>query len=249
MLITNDNLDPSLSAYLRTERRMLMKEHKCDICGRPMSHKIKAHGYVLCDKHYKQLKKYGRFLDNNPRTQKDKNEYHIHGDVTLIDLYDKTGNVVAQTIIDTEDLEKVKFTKWKLSGSGYAINTPKFSGHSKHMSSVILRTDEFVDHIDHNALNNKKSNLRVCTNSQNQMNADHKGVTTTANGKFYAHIKINQKMINLGVYVFEEEALFARWYAETLLFKNFKYPKEKPVILHDREIAIKDYVDRKVQRL
>ena len=81
------------------------------------------------------------------------------------------------------------------------------------------------------------------------MNANHKGVCKTKNNKYYAHIKINQKLISLGVYVFEEEAYFARWYAETLLFKEYQYPKEKPQILKDREIAIMEYVDRKVQRL
>ena len=56
-------------------------------------------------------------------------------------------------------------------------------------------------------------------------------------------------MINLGVYIFEEEALFARWYAEMLLFKEYRYPKEKPEILQDREKQIREYVGRKVQRL
>ena len=104
-----------------------MLEHKCDICGRPIKNKIRSHGYTLCNKHYKQLKKYGKFLDNNPRTLLDKNEYHIDGDITYIDLYDNRCNVIAKAIIDTEDLNKVKYTKWKLSKSGYAMNTPKFS--------------------------------------------------------------------------------------------------------------------------
>ncbi len=228
---------------------MHMKEHQCDICGRQLSHKIKSHGYVLCNKHYKQLKKYGKFLDTNPRTIYDKNEYHICGDITYIDLYDKSCNVIAKAIIDTEDLKKVQYTKWKLSSNGYAMNTPKFQGSSKHMSRVILGTDQFVDYRNHNTLDNRKENLRIVTRSQNQMNSNYKGVTEQQNGKFYAHIKINQKMINLGVYIFKEEAYFARWYAETILFKEYRYPKEKPFILPDREKTIKEYVDRKVQRL
>ena len=152
-------------------------------------------------------------------------------------------------MIDTEDLSKVRYTKWKLSKSGYAMNSPKFSGSTKHMSREILGTDQFVDHINHNTLDNRKANLRIVTKSQNQMNVNYKGVTKTKSGTYYAHIKINQKMINLGVYVFEEEALFARWYAETILFKEYRYPKEKPIILPQREKQIMDYVDRKVQRL
>ena len=226
-----------------------MKEHKCDICGRELTRKIKSHGYVLCDKHYKQYKKYGKFLDNNPRTIYDRNELQISNDITYIDLYDQKCNVIAQAIIDTDDIDKVKYTKWKLSSSGYVMNVSKFKGQNKHLSRVILGTTEFVDHINHNTLDNRKANLRVVTKSQNQMNANHKGVCKTKNNKYYAHIKINQKLISLGVYVFEEEAYFARWYAETLLFKEYQYPKEKPQILKDREIAIMEYVDRKVQRL
>lgn len=226
-----------------------MKEHKCDICGRGITRKIKSHGYILCNKHYKQFQKYGRFLDNNPRTIYDKNELHICGNITYMDLYDKNCNVIAQTIIDTEDIDKIKYTKWKLSNSGYVMNTPKFKGGNKHLSREILGTTEFVDHINHNTLDNRKANLRVVTKSQNQMNVNYKGVCKRKDGKFFAYIKINQKQINLGVYIFEEEAYFARWYAETLLFKEYQYPKEKPQILKDRESSIMEYVDRKVQRL
>ena len=226
-----------------------MKEHICEVCGRRSKNKIVSHGMILCNKHYKQFKKYGRFLDNNPRTIYDPNEYHIYGDITYIDLYDKNCEKVAQVIIDTEDLSKVKNIKWKLSASGYAMNTPKFKGSNIHMSRVILGTYEFVDHINHNTLDNRKSNLRVVTKSQNQMNCDYKGVYLCKNGKYIAKIKINQKQIHLGSYVFEDEALFARWYAETLLFKEYRYPKDKPFILADRENQIKEYVDKKVQRL
>lgn len=226
-----------------------MKMHTCDVCGRELSRKIKSHGYTLCNKHYKQFKKYGKFLDNNPRTLLDKNEYHIEGDITYIDLYDKNCNVIAQAIIDTEDLDKVKYTKWKLSGSGYAMNTPKFTGGSKHMSRDILGTDQPVVHRDHNTLNNRKYNLRVVTKSQNQINSNHKGVILRSDKKYYAYIKINQKMINLGVYVYEDEALYARWYAETVLFKEFQYPKDEPIISKNRKKEIKEYVDKKVQRL
>lgn len=226
-----------------------MKTHKCDICGREVFKKIKSQGYVLCNKHYKQIKKHGRFLDTNPRTIFDRNEYHIKEDVTYIDLYDKQCNVIAQVIIDTEDLDKVKYTKWKLSSSGYAMNTPKFSGAIKHMSRVILGTDQYVDHINHNTLDNRKCNLRVVTKSQNQMNANYKGVYERKNGMFESRIKIHQRSIFLGNYVFEEEALFARWYAETILFGEYRYPKEKPFILEDREKMIMAYVNGRLQRL
>lgn len=116
------------------------------------------------------------------------------------------------------------------------------------MHRVILDTDQFVDHINHNTLDNRKCNLRVVTKAQNMMNSNFKGVSR--NGcKWYAHIKINQKMLNLGYYLDEEEALYARWYAEQELFKEFAYPKPEPEILESRKSQIQEYVNRKVQRL
>lgn len=226
-----------------------MTTYKCIVCGRESFRKVMSHGNNYCNKHYRQIKKYGHPLDKNPRTIYDKNEYHIEGEITKIYLYDKACNKIAEAIIDTEDLEKVKHIKWKLSNSGYAMNTPKYKSSNIHMSRVILDTNEFVDHINHNTLDNRKCNLRIVTKSQNQMNSNYKGINHTKDDKYYAYIKLNGKALNLGKYVFKEEALFARWYAETLLFKEYRYPKEKPLILEDREKAIKEYVSKKVQRL
>lgn len=220
----------------------------CSVCGRLIKHKIKAYGKVYCPKHYKQTKKYGSPIDENPRTIYDKNEIRICGNIAYIDLYDKHCNVINTAIIDSDDVQKVRYIKWKLSNSGYVMNTPKYKNSNIHMSRVILGVDDFVDHINHNRLDNRKSNLRVVTKSQNAMNMNSKGVHNIKN-KYYAHIKINQKQINLGVYIYEQEALFARWYAEKILFKEYCYKKEKPNILSDREQDIMKYVDRKVQRL
>ena len=221
----------------------------CSVCGRLSFRKVSAYGVTYCQKHYNQQKKIGHAIDSNPRTSYDLNEIRIIGNVAYIDLYDKKCNVVATAIIDAEDVPKVRYTKWKLSGSGYAMNTPKFRGGNKHMSRVVLETDEFVDHINHNTLDNRKCNLRIVTKSQKQMNVAYKGISKRKDEKYYAYIKLKQKMIALGTYVFEEEAQFARWYAELLLFREYRYPKEKPQILPDREWQIRDYVDRKVQRL
>ena len=128
------------------------------------------------------------------------------------------------------------------------MNTPKFKGSNQHLSRVILDTNDFVDHINHNPLDNRKQNLRIVTKSQNQMNANYKGVSKQGN-KWHARIKLNQKLICLGTYVDEEEALYARWYAEQVLFKEYAYPKPEPEILESRKSQIQEYVNCKVQRL
>lgn len=222
--------------------------YRCCVCGRQLFRKIKSYGKVYCNKHYNQLKKYGHAIDNNPRTPYDKNEIIVDGKVARVKLYDAQCNHVATAIIDAEDVNKIRYTKWKLSSSGYAANTPKFSGSNKHMHREILGTDQFVDHINHNTLDNRKCNLRIVTKAQNMMNSNFKGVSP--NGcKWYAHIRINQKMLNLGNYLDEEEALYARWYAEQVLFKEYAYPKPEPEILESRKSQIQEYVNHKVQRL
>lgn len=222
--------------------------YRCSVCGRQLFRKIKSHGKVYCNKHYNQVKRYGHAIDTNPRTTFDKNEIIVDGKIARVKLYDSQCNHIATAIIDSEDVNKIRYTKWKLSSSGYAANTPKFSGSNKHMHREILGTDQFVDHINHNTLDNRKCNLRVVTKSQNAMNQNFKGVSNYG-CKWYAHIKINQKMLNLGNYLDEEEALYARWYAEQVLFKEYAYPKPEPEILESRKSQIQEYVNRKVQRL
>lgn len=227
-----------------------MLEHKCEICGRFWRKKLKADGKVVCNKHYKQFKKFGCFRDASPRTQRDKNDIHIDGNIVYIDLYDKAYNVIAHAIIDAEDIDKIKNIKWRLNGYGYVVNN---SSTNMYLHRRVLGTEDFVDHINHNKLDNRKSNLRLITHSQNQMNAPHKGVyqKEMANHeiKWIAKIKFNQKQQHLGVFAYKEEAEYARWYAEQILFGEFAYPKEEPDIPEQRKAEIRELVKSKVQRL
>lgn len=206
---------------------------------------MKADGKIVCNKHYKQFKKHGYFRDNSPRTKSDKNNITIQGDTAVIDLYDNYYNVVARTIIDTDDIDRVKNIKWRLNCNGYAIN----GNGNVFLHRKILNCNEIVDHKNGNRLDNRKANLRIATQSTNQMNVNYKGVNERKDGRWYAYIKKNQKMINLGVYIYEAEALYARWYAERIVFKEFAFLKDEPKILESRKNEIKEFVKRKVQRL
>ncbi len=73
----------------------------------------------------------------------------------------------------------------------------------------------YVDHIDHDGLNNQVSNLRVCTNQENSRNQKKRKKTSSrfkgvcwakASGKWHAQIKLNDKRIHLGYYNDEIEA-------------------------------------------
>jgi hypothetical protein len=87
-----------------------------------------------------------------------------------------------------------------------------------------------VDHIDGNKLNNKVSNLRLATDSENQMNrsvtvrskSGIKGVCWDPYAeKYKAFIKHNNKAIHIGLFTTQEKAFEARQAKEVELFGSF----------------------------
>lgn len=78
---------------------------------------------------------------------------------------------------------------------------------------VSLTSTQEVDHVDGDTLNNRRSNLRLATHSQNNVNKGVsplnklgiKGVRKQGN-KFRARIKVKGKEINLGSYDTADEA-------------------------------------------
>ena len=92
------------------------------------------------------------------------NRYEIKDSITQI--YFASGDVA---LIDTEDIEIVSKYQWKIVG-GYART--KIDDKTISMHRLITKAEEgfVVDHINHNGLDNRKSNLRICTQSNNAMN-------------------------------------------------------------------------------
>ena len=172
------------------------------------------------------------------------NEIIKYDDYAEMIIYDKQGNEKCRTLIDLDDIEKVKDYRWSFKGyvgKGYVKNEK----NKLFLHKFIMNAPKgvVVDHINHNKLDNRKSNLRII--NKQYISEDFKGIQEK-NNKYYSHIKINNKTINLGMYLYKEEAQWARWYAEHILFKN---NKKEPFIIKDRKIAIKRYVNKKVQRL
>jgi hypothetical protein len=80
--------------------------------------------------------------------------------------------------------------------------------HGQTVARVLMKPepDFFVDHIDRNPLNNHRSNLRLATRAQNSVNCDrpnvstYRGVYKHHTGKWQAQIRVNKRLIQLGVW-------------------------------------------------
>lgn len=145
----------------------------------------------------------------------------IDGTVAKIPIYRK-GEII-YALVDADDLELVDGIYWSTDNRGYAR-----AAHSLYMHRLILRpsSHEQTDHINGNRLDNRRSNLRVATNQQNQM-ARHAVVATSGykgvhkhGKKWRAQIKFNRKLIRLGSYPTPEKAAKAYDQAARALFED-----------------------------
>lgn len=141
---------------------------------------------------------------------------------------------------DLEDYDKVKDYTWRISSNGYVVakdifNSPKeIKLHRLVMG--ITEQNIFVDHIYHNKVDNRKSQLRLVTPQQNAANnvfrknntSGHKGVYWhNLAQKWLALIQYDKQLINLGLYENIEDAINARHEAELKYFGEYRY-RENP---------------------
>lgn len=141
-------------------------------------------------------------------------------------------------LLDDEDYERVIKEKYSLSvtydktinGFYVAFTTKPKNSSSRLLHRYLLNPDRnmTVDHINRNTLDNRRCNLRVCTqfeNNQNQKaNTSGKvGVSYSKTEKRYvAYIRIKGKMKRLGSFVDFQDAVRCRIQAEEKYFPNSK---------------------------
>ena len=123
-------------------------------------------------------------------------------------------------IVDAEDYDWLNSFKWcavRKRNTWYA-KTLRLDGGRLSMHRLIAGAPRglLVDHIDHNGLNNRKYNLRLCTNAQNQYNrlplkgstSRHKGVSwCRSHNKYNAAIYHKSKRYHLGWFVDPDKAV------------------------------------------
>ncbi len=136
-------------------------------------------------------------------------------------------------LVDDEDYDYLNQWKWFANlqnGKFYARrNIPKISGKrgSLLMHRLILNMlnpKMQVDHLNHFTLDNRKCNLRICTDAENKRNREmnknnlsgYKGISFDKRvNKYHSSISINKKRFFLGSYIDPIDA--ARAYNEAAL--------------------------------
>ncbi|MFA5300480.1 MAG: HNH endonuclease [Lutibacter sp.] len=138
-------------------------------------------------------------------------------------------------MIDKEDYSRFSKFSWSLQegvNTTYAVTAVSGSicGLHRLVMNLDIEDPREVDHRNHNGLDNRKCNLRVCTRSENMMNryksgtniSGFKGVSySCVRKKWRARINVDGKEIYLGC--FSSEVIASKVYnlAAKKYFKEF----------------------------
>lgn len=164
-------------------------------------------------------------------------------------------------IVDEQDFDKIKDYKWSSIFCGKAKSPYAVSSHFGkivYMHRIVMgaKSDQFVDHIDGNGLNNSRENLRFATNSQNNMNqskrldntSGHKGISWCPDReKYQVYINIDRKRKSLGRYKTLEEAIYVRDRAVKSHYGE--YARENSSLPQNAEIKPQRAIPRTLRRI
>lgn len=126
-------------------------------------------------------------------------------------------------IVDDEDYEELSKHKWHFMKvhAGYAARNNSYKIQYMHRLIASAGDGMVVDHINGNTLDNRRCNLRVCSQSQNTKNKGirkgkkTKGVSLRKSGRWSARIFSDGVSFHIGTFDTEEEAADA-YKAESL---------------------------------
>lgn len=161
------------------------------------------------------------------------NKYDLSNEYGIGYTYNEY-NGINYFYFDLEDYDKIKDYCWYFNDSGYLCSHIANSRKAIRMHRLLMDADlekKEVDHINHKTFDNRKSNLRLVTSTQNKYNRRVRSDSTTGvcgvrknnNGKFSAYISLEKHYVTIGTFDNLEDAIAARKEAEEKYFGEYSY--------------------------
>ena len=142
-------------------------------------------------------------------------------------------------IVDDADYEELSNYKWYYTASGYAArdarNTNRTEGRCVYMHKQLIPSDEKVDHINRNKLDNRRENLRPASNALNLCNrpkqinntSGYKGVSwSKVCDKWSAELTSKGRKYHLGYFEDKDEAAMMLNFWAPFIHGEFAYLNE-----------------------
>ena len=130
------------------------------------------------------------------------NEIVLKGNYAELIIQTKKNGLI-KTLIDIEDIEKVKKYNWIAIRhphvNNFYIYSNVYRGSIKlHRYLTNCPRGLVIDHINHDTLDNRKSNLRICTVAENNKNSGFYKNNTSGHKNIRWHKKNNTWVVFLG---------------------------------------------------
>lgn len=145
-------------------------------------------------------------------------------------------------IIDDIDYDRIKKYKWSAYNGSHASYAKayidgKYTFMHRYILGLKTGDKKRVDHINHDGLDNRRKNLRICTQQQNLYNMGIAAHNTSGYKGVYWHkhrekwvtgFKMGGKRVHLGI--FEDKHMAAKMYncCSRILHGEFAYQNKLP---------------------
>lgn len=123
-------------------------------------------------------------------------------------------------LVDDKDFDRINGWKWSLLQGRYAHRSAGKAGWLRmHRVVMDASAGDVVDHINGDGLDNRRRNLRLCTQQQNSLNRSHNKNSRSGHKdifwdksreKWFVQIMNQGKKYTVGRYGLLEEAIEAR---------------------------------------
>lgn len=155
-----------------------------------------------------------------------------HNSYTVFPDYVQGHSDTGDFIFDIADYDRVKSHYWRPSTKGYIIT--EIDNHQVSLHRYLLNPlpEMQIDHINHDKSDNRRNNLRVVSQNENQWNMGPTAQNTSGvkgvawnkrNKKWVAFIYHRGNRYHLGTFDNKEDAISARHAAEEKYYGEYSY--------------------------